>query len=81
METWLRSAAPACSVSYCLVTVGHLLGLGFCFVFLAEFRRAVAAQQRYEDLKSMDAGALAYEGVPRAEISRRIFEEFYSSGR
>jgi hypothetical protein len=47
-------------------------------MLLAELRRAVAAQQRYEELKRL--GTVAGDGGPRPDIARRIFEEFYSSG-
>jgi hypothetical protein len=53
-------------------------GPGFIGVVLAEFKRAVAAEQRYEDLKRTSAAALACDGIVRADIPRRIFEEFYS---
>jgi hypothetical protein len=52
--------------------------LGFFRVILAEFRRAVAAERRYEDLRRADTTALARAGMVRADIPRRIFEEFYS---
>jgi hypothetical protein len=48
---------------------------------IAEYRRAVAAERRYDDLKRMGATALAREGIAPADISRRIFNEFYSFGR
>jgi hypothetical protein len=58
----------------------HWPGFGFVFIVFTEFRRAVAAQQRYEDLKGKGTAALAREGIARADIPRRIFEEFYSLG-
>jgi hypothetical protein len=51
---------------------GHSAGLGLLTAILAEFRRAVAAEQRYEHLKRADATAL----LP-ADLSRRVFDEFY----
>ena len=58
---------------------GCWAGLGFFRAVLDEFRRAVAAEQRYEHLKRAGAAALARDGVVRADVSRRIFDEFYSS--
>jgi hypothetical protein len=57
---------------------GHWPGFGFVFIAFTEFRRAVAAEQRYEDLKGRSTAALAREGIARADVPRRIFEEFYS---
>jgi hypothetical protein len=57
---------------------GRLLGWGFLVVLLAEFRRARAAAQRYQDLRYRSA-CYGYPGL--ADIPARIFEEFYSSGR
>jgi SAM-dependent methyltransferase len=51
---------------------------GFIGVILAEFRRAVAAEQCYEHLKRASAAALARDGMVRADLPRRIFEESYS---
>jgi hypothetical protein len=42
---------------------------------VAEFRRAVAAARRYEDLRY---GGSRHEGGAPADIPRRVFEEFYS---
>jgi hypothetical protein len=43
---------------------------------LAEFRRAAAAAQRYEDLRYRSA----HGKIAPADIPRRVFEEFYSVG-
>jgi hypothetical protein len=57
--------------------MGPLVGLGFLVVLLAEFKRASAAAQRYQDLRYRSA----CHGYARlADIPARIFEEFYSSG-
>lgn len=50
----------------------------FLLAMVAEFGRATAAAQRYEDLR--------YRSGPRgriapADIPRRVFEEFYSFGK
>jgi len=45
----------------------------YLFGMLAEFRRAAAAAQRYEDLRYRSAHA-------PADIPPRVFEEFYSVG-
>jgi hypothetical protein len=43
---------------------------------VAEFRRACAAAQRYEDLRHRSA---ARGSIAPADIPRRVFEELYSS--
>lgn len=53
----------------------HGSALGSLIVALAEFGRAIAAAQRYEDLRY---GRGRHEGIARTDIPRRIFEEFYS---
>jgi hypothetical protein len=56
---------------------GRWPGFGLLVVLLTEFRRGVAAAQRYETLRYRSA----CDGrVALADIPRRIFEEFYSSG-
>jgi hypothetical protein len=57
---------------------GHWLGRAIFAVVLAEFRRAVAAARRYENLRY---GSGRQERMAPGEISRRVFEEFYSSAR
>jgi hypothetical protein len=65
---------------------GHSLGrillatvlVELCAVVLAEFRRAIAAARRYEDLRY---GSGRHEGVAPADVPRRTFEEFYSCAR
>jgi hypothetical protein len=52
---------------------------GFLGVVLAEFRRALAAERRYEDLRRANPSALARADLVCADIPRRIFEKFYSS--
>jgi hypothetical protein len=54
-------------------------GLEYFRVVLAEFQRAMAAEQRYEYLRRAGTAALARDGIVRTDISRRIFDEFYSS--
>jgi hypothetical protein len=39
----------------------------------------MAAEQRYEYLRRAGAAALSRDGVVRADVPRRIFDEFYSS--
>jgi hypothetical protein len=46
----------------------------FLLAMLAEFTRACAAAQRYEDLRHRSASRVA---LAPDEIPRRIFEEFY----
>jgi hypothetical protein len=57
------------------IRTGHSLGRILFAVVLAEFRRAVAAARRYEDLRY---GGGRHEGVAAADVPRRVFEEFYS---
>jgi hypothetical protein len=51
--------------------------LGILLVILAEFRRAIAATRRYEDLRW---GSGRGQGIAPADIPPRIFEEFYALG-
>ncbi|MEH2626022.1 hypothetical protein V1292_004077 [Bradyrhizobium sp. AZCC 1719] len=48
----------------------------FLLTLLAEFRRALAAARRYENLRY---GCAYHDALAPAEIPRRIFEEFYAS--
>jgi hypothetical protein len=73
----MRAAARASSVRGIRETRnGHSLGRIIFAVVLAEFRRAIAAVGRYEDLRY---GRGRHEGIAPADIPRRVFEEFYSS--
>ena len=58
---------------------GHWLGFGFVCIAFAEFRRAVAAEQHYEELKGTSRAARVREGIAHPDIARRVFDEFYSS--
>jgi hypothetical protein len=58
---------------------GRGRGIEYFRVVLAEFQRATAAEQRYEYLRRAGTAALARDGVVRADVPRRIFDEFYSS--
>jgi hypothetical protein len=49
-------------------------GPNFLLATLAEFTRATAAAQRYDDLRYRSAG-----GIAPADIPRRVFEELYGS--
>jgi hypothetical protein len=53
-------------------------GFEVLLAVLAEFRRAVAAEQRYEHLRWASAGAAMRDAMVPADLPRRIFEEFYS---
>jgi hypothetical protein len=55
-----------------------LVGTRYSCSGACRVRRAVAAARRYEDLRY---GSRCHEGIAPADIPRRIFEEFYSSGR
>jgi len=50
----------------------------FLTILLFEFRRAIAAEQRYNSLKQAHPQARAYGGVAHYDLSRRIFDEFYA---
>jgi hypothetical protein len=50
----------------------------FLLAVVAEFGRATAAAQRYEDLRYRSAW---HGRIAPADIPRRIFEEFYSFGK
>ena len=63
------------------VHVRLMPGLERLSTVIAEYRRAIAAERRYDDLERMGAKELAREGIATADISRRIFNEFYSFGR
>jgi len=66
MFAWMRHATHVVQSDFCC----RLMPLA---AILDEYRRAIAAAQRYEELK------LHRESVTgRHDISRRIFEEFYS---
>jgi hypothetical protein len=54
----------------------HRAGFGPLVVFLAEFRRAAAAERRYDELKRTNAVA---QSGGAGDPSRRIFDEFYAS--
>jgi hypothetical protein len=72
----MKDAAPMSSVR-CLPEIreGRWSGRGIFALVLAEFRRSIAAAQRYEALRYRSAR----DGrVAPPEISRRVFEEFYS---
>jgi predicted N-acyltransferase len=70
-------ATVLCVVSRAPLT-GRWLGFEFMGTVSAEFRRAIAAERRYDELRRKDAAGLALEGIAGAEIPRRVFEEFYS---
>jgi hypothetical protein len=45
----VRAAVASSALEIHRIQPGHWLGFGFVFVVFAEFRRAVAAEQRYEE--------------------------------
>jgi len=57
------------------VRTGSFLGLK---LLLAEYRRAVAAEAFYEQLRCA-SGAAPSGKVPRSEIARAVFEKLYQS--
>jgi hypothetical protein len=72
----MQDAAPV-SGARCLPAfrTGRWSGPSTLVPVLAEFQRSVAAAQRYDALRYRSA----YDGrVAPTEVSRRIFEEFYS---
>ena len=54
---------------------------GFLVTIFSEFRRAVAAEERYDELKRREAAALALEGIARTEIPRCIFDSLTPTKR
>jgi hypothetical protein len=48
-------------------------------ILLSEYRRAVAASHRYEELRRKERVALVRIGVASADIAPCILQEFYSS--
>jgi hypothetical protein len=53
---------------------------GFLHLLLTEYRRAIAADVLYDDLKRRNAAARTREGIACSDIPRRVFDELYSSG-
>jgi hypothetical protein len=48
-------------------------------VLLSEYRRAIAAERRYRELRRTDAFTLARSGITTFDgIARRVFAEMYS---
>ena len=63
-----------------LTRFGQLAGL--FRVLLTEYRRAIAADELYDELKRMNAGARRRKGIAGSDIPRRVFDELYcSAGR
>jgi hypothetical protein len=58
-----------------VVRTGNILGLN---LLLAEYRRAVAAEEFYDHL-TCAMGATFPPKVPRSQIARTVFDRFYSS--
>jgi hypothetical protein len=58
---------------------GYLPALKAIRTLIAEYRRAIAAEERYANLMRMSRTACAHEGIAHGGIPRRIFETFYSS--
>lgn len=52
---------------------------GFFRILLTEYRRAIAADALYEELKRMNAVARTREGIAGSDIPRRVFDELYTS--
>jgi hypothetical protein len=75
----MRGAARASSVRRIgEARSGRWSRFGILVIVLSDFRRAVAAAQRYEDMRYRSAcpGRAAPTDIPR-----QVFEEFYSHGR
>jgi hypothetical protein len=45
---------------------------------VAEFRRALAAERLYEELKCKSGTERAREGIGAPNIARRVFDDLYS---
>ena len=52
---------------------------GFFHLLLTEYRRAIAADVLYENLRRRNAVARTREGIACSDIPRRVFDELYSS--
>ena len=75
----MRRVGQACGVRGLRpIQNGLWSGVQLLLVVLAEFRRARAAEQRYEQLTRASAAALALDGIAPADIPQRIFHEFYA---
>jgi hypothetical protein len=74
----VRTISPRtfCASSTAAIRAEHCPVFGFAFILWTEFRRAVAAERRYEKLRRN--GNLARQRVSRTDIARHIFEEYYS---
>ena len=59
-----------------VVRTGWFAGLR---LLLAEYRRAVAAEEFYEQLR-FASGATSSRKVPRPEIARAVFDQLYADG-
>jgi Flp pilus assembly protein CpaB len=59
-----------------VIRTGRFVGLS---VLLAEYRRAVAAEELYDRLRA--GTAIPGSRVPRAEIARAVFERLYGEPR
>jgi hypothetical protein len=69
-----QAVAEACKLRVLRVVQANFLArLKLLATILAEYRRAIAAARRYDELKLHRESA-----VRRHDIPRRIFEEFYS---
>ena len=72
------SATRAFGVRFSRATrKGHGSGFGIVVTTFAELGRALAAAQRYEDLRYRSAG---HATIDPADIPRLIFEELYAGG-
>jgi hypothetical protein len=58
---------------------GFLPALRTIRTLIAEYRRAIAAEEHYADLKRMSRTARTHEDIADGGIPRRVFETFYSS--
>jgi hypothetical protein len=71
LRTWDREGAGPPVLGKHLGSAAHLVA-----VLLSEYRRAVAAERRYEELRRTSVLSVAEN--TRADLSRRVFAEMYS---
>ena len=57
---------------------GGLPALRAIRLLIAEYRRAIAAEDYYAGLKRMSATARAREGIGGGDIPNRVFDKFYA---
>lgn len=68
---WIPSRRPAATRS------GFAPAANLVAVLLCEYRRAVAASHRYQELRRKDRVALVRIGIASTDIAPHVLREFY----